>query len=64
MEGRLFERFYSDRPERDAPDGANGHSGLGLAIVKAIAEGYGGSCSITNEPGGGCRLCIELPRLA
>ncbi len=69
MEGRLFERFYSDRPEGDAPDGAaqsgaKGHSGLGLAIVKAIAEGYGGSCSIANAPGGGCILCIELPRVS
>jgi two-component system sensor histidine kinase ChvG len=69
MEERLFERFYSDRPESDAQDGAarsgaKGHSGLGLAIVKAIAEGYGGSCSIANVPGGGCILRIELPRLA
>jgi two-component system sensor histidine kinase ChvG len=62
MADRLFERFYSDRPEGLGPEG--GHSGLGLAIVKAIAEGYGGSCSIDNEPTGGCRLCVELPRIA
>jgi signal transduction histidine kinase len=60
MAGMLFERFYTDRPEGKA----DSHSGLGLAIVKAIAEGYGGSCSIANELGGGCRLCIELPRIA
>ena len=62
MADRLFERFYSDRPEVAGQDG--GHSGLGLAIVKAIAEGYGGCCSIANEPGGGCCLCVELPRIA
>ena len=68
---RVFDRFYSDRPADAAgPTGKDGgaggatgdHSGLGLSIAKAIAEGYGGSCSISNRPEGGCRFEAILPR--
>jgi two-component system sensor histidine kinase ChvG len=60
--GRYFERFYSERP----PEDREAHSGLGLAIVKAIAEGYGGRCSLTNRRGPdggvrGCRFTLSLP---
>ncbi|MDR2159909.1 MAG: histidine kinase [Treponema sp.] len=58
---RYFERFYSERP----PEDRDAHSGLGLAIVKAIAEGYGGRCSLANRgtAGGvqGCRFTLFLP---
>jgi len=36
---RVFERFYTDRPESD---GFGNHSGLGLSIVKQIVHGHGG----------------------
>jgi two-component system sensor histidine kinase ChvG len=57
-----FDRFYSERAEEDR----EGHSGLGLPIVKAIAEGYGGFCSLENRrtAGGdveGCRFTLGLP---
>jgi two-component system sensor histidine kinase ChvG len=59
--GRYFERFYSERPDNDR----EGHSGLGLAIVKAIAEGYGGRCSLSNRQDAegrvtGCRFSLTL----
>lgn len=56
--GKVFDRFYSDRPEGERQS----HSGLGLAIVKAIAAGYGGSCSIGSGPEGGCRFRLALPK--
>ncbi len=55
---KVFDRFYSDRPEGERQS----HSGLGLSIVKAIAAGYGGSCSIGDGPGGGCRFRLALPK--
>ena len=56
--GKVFDRFYSDRPEGERQS----HSGLGLSIVKAIASGYGGSCSIGDGPKGGCRFTLALPK--
>lgn len=38
-------------------------SGLGLTIVDAIAERYGGRLELTDDPGGGTRACLQLPRL-
>ena len=51
---RIFDRFFSYRP--DAPHGspARGgqgrHPGLGLAIVRAIVEGFGGSVELADAP--------------
>lgn len=56
---RIFNRFFSYRPDHGGAEA--GHTGLGLAIVRAIVEGYGGS--VTPEPrhGGGTKMVIELP---
>jgi two-component system sensor histidine kinase ChvG len=53
---RVFDRFYSDRPE------GNGHSGLGLAIVRAIVEAHGGRISAGPQAGGGTVVHVRLPR--
>ncbi len=55
--GRIFDRFYSFRPDEEAKS----HSGLGLAIVKAIVEGRGGSVRAANLPGRGARIEVRLP---
>jgi len=55
--GKVFERWYSDRPEEEASD----HTGLGLAIVKGIVEGYGGRISIRSRKGGGTIFLMEFP---
>ncbi|HEY0156904.1 MAG TPA: ATP-binding protein [Thermoanaerobaculia bacterium] len=56
--GRIFDRFFTHRP-----DGSRGgHTGLGLAIVKTIVEGYGGSVgAATGEQG--AVFTVRLPRV-
>ncbi len=39
---------------------ANG-LGLGLALCKRIVEGHGGSITLGERPGGGCRFAFTLP---
>ena len=57
--GRVFDRFFSYRP--DDPLARRDHAGLGLAIVKAIVEGYGGTVSAANGADGGAVFTIRLP---
>lgn len=52
---RIFRRFDRGIGHRV------GGSGLGLAIVDAIARGHGGSCTVTDTPGGGATFTIHVP---
>jgi signal transduction histidine kinase len=36
--------------------------GLGLATVRRLADAYGGEVGLDDNPGGGSRFWIELPR--
>ena len=54
---RIFERF-----ERAAPPRNYGGLGLGLYVSRQIVEGHGGSISARNEPGGGARFTIRVPK--
>ena len=58
---RIFERFYTDRP--DGEDfGQN--SGLGLSISRQIVEAHGGTIRADRAPaedGGGARFTVTLP---
>lgn len=56
---RVFDRFFTHRPETSRPRAS--HTGLGLAIVKAIVEGYGGVITPSNREGGGAGFEIRLP---
>ncbi|MGE0702223.1 MAG: stimulus-sensing domain-containing protein [Hyphomicrobiaceae bacterium] len=67
---KVFERFYSDRPESDGTIGKN--SGLGLSISREIVNAHGGRIWAENrrgpvpEDGGpapiiGARFVVRLP---
>jgi signal transduction histidine kinase len=53
-----FRRLGADRI------GTDRGSGLGLSIVAAIAEAHGGTLDLAARPGGGLRVCVELPAAA
>ena len=55
---KVFNRFYSNRPEKFGE-----HSGLGLNIVKNIIELHGGLILASNQPGNkkGARIEVLLP---
>ncbi len=61
---RVFERFYTDRADRD---GYGNNSGLGLSISRQIVEVHGGTIEASNRPGDdadkptGARLTVRLP---
>lgn len=59
---RIFERFYTDRPEQ----GFGQNSGLGLSISKQIVEAHGGTITAENltDAAGqrkGARFIVTLP---
>ncbi|WP_210496152.1 sensor histidine kinase [Microvirga antarctica] len=62
---RIFERFYTDRPEQ----GFGQNSGLGLSISRQIIEAHRGTIRAENRPGPageeplsmGARFIIRLP---
>tara|TARA_B100000085_G_scaffold276703_1_gene296185 strand:+ start:588 stop:2213 length:1626 start_codon:yes stop_codon:yes gene_type:complete len=59
---RIFDRFYTDRPNKVD---TKKHSGLGLSIVKQIVESHDGEVSVKNFKSGqhkGTRFKIKLPK--
>lgn len=53
---QAFEPFFTTRA-------AEGGTGLGLAVVYGIVSGWGGSISVTSNPGGGARFELLVPRI-
>ncbi len=59
---RIFQRFYTDRPEGEI---FGDHSGLGLAISRQIVEAHGGKISAENRSDrSGARFTVKLRRFA
>jgi signal transduction histidine kinase len=50
-----FRRLEADRI------GTDKGTGLGLSIVASIAEAHGGTLDLRARPGGGLRVCVDLP---
>ena len=57
--GRIFERFFSYRP--DQAGARQKHAGLGLSIARAIVERHGGALTGATHPGGGAVFELTLP---
>jgi two-component system sensor histidine kinase ChvG len=58
--GRIFQRFYTDRPEGES---FGNHSGLGLSISKQIVEAHKGTVRGRNrEDRSGAMFTVVLPR--
>ncbi len=62
---RIFDRFYSERPQNE---GFGSHSGLGLSISRQIIEAHQGRITAENRRAGdgrivGARFVIRLQRL-
>ncbi len=57
-EEAVFNRFYSERPEKEK---FGMHSGLGLSISKQIVEAHGGTISAENTSDAGALFCVRLP---
>jgi signal transduction histidine kinase len=55
---RVFDRFV--RLDADRSRSAGG-PGLGLAIVREIVAAQHGNVAITDRPGGGTRVTVQLP---
>src|SRR5262245_2032623 len=55
-EGRVFEKFYRAKADRDP-----GGIGLGLAICRAIVTAHGGTIAASAREGGGAVLRFTLP---
>ncbi|WDR06908.1 sensor histidine kinase [Devosia rhodophyticola] len=57
---RIFQRFYTDRPERD---GFGDHSGLGLSISRQIVVAHKGTIRAQNrDDRSGALFSVVLPR--
>jgi two-component system sensor histidine kinase ChvG len=59
---RVFERYFSSRPNQSSDTGRPPHSGLGLWIVRRNVEALGGEVRATNRVGGGLSVAVTLPR--
>jgi two-component system, OmpR family, sensor histidine kinase ChvG len=62
--GRIFERYFSSRPNdgHDQPPSKAAHAGLGLWMVRRNVEALGGQVSAINRLGGGLSVSVVLPR--
>jgi two-component system sensor histidine kinase ChvG len=61
---RIFDRYFSQRPTRDAQDDQSTHFGIGLWIARRNVEALGGTIRAENRRPHGLLLRIILPLAA
>lgn len=61
LHGRAFDRFFRADPSRARETGG---AGLGLALTRAWVEAQHGHVGLSETPGGGLTVSIELPAAA
>ncbi|RUO69732.1 sensor histidine kinase [Idiomarina ramblicola] len=54
MKDKALQPFETNKPQGKG-------TGLGLTIVKHVLNDHNGELSLTNNPGGGCRVTLSLP---
>jgi signal transduction histidine kinase len=59
IQDRIFDCFFSTKIH---PGGQKGGSGLGLYTCSQLMKPYGASISVENNPEGGCRFTVTIPR--
>lgn len=60
LHGRVFERGWRGRHERDRGD-AGDRGGLGLTIARQLTEAHGGVVTLDSEEGAGSAFTVWLP---
>lgn len=58
LQERIFERFYTERPQSEA---FGNHSGLGLSISRQIAQMHNGNLTAGNNTQAGAYFTLSLP---
>ena len=58
LQERIFERFYTERPQSEA---FGNHSGLGLSISRQIAQMHNGNLTANNNTQAGAYFTLSLP---
>ena len=65
---RIFDRYYTERPDKDERDPAmdalpthENHFGVGLWIVRRNVEAVGGTVFAQNRIGGGLKVTVRIP---
>ena len=59
--GRIFERYYSHRPDHTGRGRSGTHFGIGLWLVRQHVLLLGGSVAAENRAGGGFSMVVRLP---
>ena len=55
-QGKIFRRFFTQRPAGVAPG-----TGLGLSIVQSVAQAHGARVEVASQPGQGATFRVILP---
>jgi len=58
---RIFDRYFSHRPEMAMESNGNSHFGIGLWIVRRNVTALGGSIKASNRSSRGLMMAVTLP---